>query len=110
MREPKLLLAWVCHTQLLPLSKFHTPSGVYFSHALAALFHAAATHRVFVPWSNLQSPHLVLGGVSPVSVPALPFLCPILPRQFREPGNPAAITFTLNLPSSWPRRDLQEAF
>lgn len=42
---------WVCLTQLLPLSRFLTSSGVCVSRTLAALFHAAATHRV----SHLQS-------------------------------------------------------
>jgi hypothetical protein len=51
MQEPKLLLAWAYLTQLLPLSEFLTPSGFCFSHTLAALFHAAATHRVWTPWS-----------------------------------------------------------
>lgn len=51
MRGPKPLLAWVCLTQLLPLSEFLTPTGYCFSRGLAALFHAAATHRVCLLWS-----------------------------------------------------------
>jgi hypothetical protein len=39
-------LAWVCLTQLLPLSRFLTFSGVCVSHTLAALFHAATAPRV----------------------------------------------------------------
>lgn len=94
MPKPGSQLAWVCLTQLLPLSEFLTPSGSCFSPTLAALFHAAATHGVLDTW-NPSTMHLSPGGEQP-SGGALDLLCSP-PRMRRGSCTQGASSLSLRL-------------